>query len=36
MLVPFVQEAERLGVHSVWTAEAWGFDAITPLAYVAA
>ena len=35
-LVPFVQEAERLGVHSVWTAEAWGFDAITPLAYVAA
>ncbi len=35
-LVPFVQEAERLGVHSVWTAEAWGFDAVTPLAYVAA
>ncbi len=35
-LIPFVQEAERLGVHSVWTAEAWGFDAITPLAYVAA
>jgi F420-dependent oxidoreductase-like protein len=35
-LIGFVQEAERLGVHSVWTAEAWGFDAITPLAYVAA
>jgi F420-dependent oxidoreductase-like protein len=35
-LVPFVQEAERLGVHSVWTAEAWGFDALTPLAYLAA
>src|SRR5688500_6223036 len=34
--VPFVQEAERLGVHSVWTAEAWGYDALTPLAYVAA
>ncbi len=34
--VTFVQEAERLGVHSVWSAEAWGFDAITPLAYLAA
>ena len=34
--VPFVQEAERLGVHSVWTAEAWGYDALTPLAYFAA
>jgi F420-dependent oxidoreductase-like protein len=32
----FVQEAERLGVHSVWTAEAWGYDALTPLAYFAA
>jgi F420-dependent oxidoreductase-like protein len=31
----FAAEAERLGVHSVWTAEAWGFDAVTPLAYVA-
>jgi F420-dependent oxidoreductase-like protein len=35
-MIPFVQEAERLGVHSVWTAEAWGFDALTPLAYLAA
>ena len=34
--VAFVQEAERLGVHSVWSAEAWGFDALTPLAYLAA
>lgn len=34
--VDFVQEAERLGVHSVWSAEAWGFDALTPLAYLAA
>lgn len=34
--VAFVQEAERLGVHSVWTAEAWGYDALTPLAYFAA
>ena len=32
----FVQEAERLGVHSVWTAEAWGTDALTPLAFLAA
>jgi F420-dependent oxidoreductase-like protein len=28
-------EAERLGVHSLWSAEAWGYDAITPLAYLA-
>ena len=27
--------AERLGFHSVWTAEAYGSDAITPLAYLA-
>jgi F420-dependent oxidoreductase-like protein len=32
----FVREAERLGVHSAWSAEAWGFDALTPLAYLAA
>lgn len=34
--VTFVQEAERLGVYSVWSAEAWGYDALTPLAYLAA
>ncbi len=34
--VAFVEEAERLGVHSVWSAEAWGYDALTPLAYLAA
>ena len=28
--------AERLGYHAVWTAEAYGSDAITPLAYLAA
>src|SRR5881296_1824739 len=28
--------AERLGYDSVWTAEAYGSDAITPLAYLAA
>ena len=32
----YVVEAERLGVDTVWSAEAWGFDAITPLAYLAA
>tara|TARA_A100001037_G_scaffold193318_1_gene172984 strand:+ start:9332 stop:10372 length:1041 start_codon:yes stop_codon:yes gene_type:complete len=30
-----VQLAERLGYDSVWTAEAYGSDAITPLAYIA-
>jgi alkanesulfonate monooxygenase SsuD/methylene tetrahydromethanopterin reductase-like flavin-dependent oxidoreductase (luciferase family) len=34
--VAYVQEAERLGVDSVWVSEAWGFDAVTPLAYLAA
>src|SRR5262245_37290475 len=28
--------AERLGYDSVWTAEAYGADALTPLAYLAA
>ena len=32
----FVVEAERLGVDSVWVPEAWGQDAFTPLAYLAA
>lgn len=32
----FAVEAERLGVHSLWSPEAWGFDAVTPLAYSAA
>src|SRR5215207_5578029 len=34
--VEFVQELERMGYDSVWTAEAYGSDAITPLAYLAA
>ena len=34
--VAFVVEAEKLGVDTVWTAEAWGQDAIAPLAYLAA
>ena len=32
----YVVEAERLGADSAWSAEAWGHDAITPLAYLAA
>jgi F420-dependent oxidoreductase-like protein len=32
----FAQEAEKLGVDQAWSAEAWGMDAITPLAYLAA
>ncbi len=31
-----VELAERLGYDSVWTAEAYGADALTPLAYLAA
>ena len=32
----WVTEAERLGVDCVWSAEAWGHDAVTPLAFLAA
>jgi F420-dependent oxidoreductase-like protein len=32
----FVQEAERLGVDYAWTAETWGHDAATPVAFLAA
>ncbi len=31
-----VRRAEELGYHSVWTAEAYGSDALSPLAYLAA
>jgi len=34
--VALVQRAEALGYDSVWTAEAYGSDAVTPLAYLAA
>jgi F420-dependent oxidoreductase-like protein len=33
--VDLVQRAEALGYDSVWTAEAYGSDAVTPLAYLA-
>lgn len=34
--VDFVVESEKLGVDVVWSAEAWGQDAVVPLAYLAA
>jgi F420-dependent oxidoreductase-like protein len=34
--VDHILEMERIGYDSVWTAEAYGSDAITPLAYIAA
>src|SRR2546421_3977423 len=34
--VSFAVQAERLGLHSLWAREAWGYDALTPLAYLAA
>ncbi len=34
--VKLVQRAEELGYESVWTAEAYGSDAVTPLAFLAA
>lgn len=34
--LPLIHEAERLGFDSVWTAEAYGSDAVTPLAWIGA
>ena len=34
--LPLVQEADRLGFHSVWSAEAYGSDAVTTITWVAA
>jgi F420-dependent oxidoreductase-like protein len=31
-----IHEADRLGFHSAWTAEAYGSDAVTPAAWIAA
>ncbi|MBW2385945.1 MAG: LLM class flavin-dependent oxidoreductase, partial [Deltaproteobacteria bacterium] len=38
MSVPMdaIKEAESLGFSSVWTAEAWGSDAVTPAAWILA
>ena len=35
-LIELAREAERLGYDSAWAAEAWGVDAITPLAWLGA
>jgi F420-dependent oxidoreductase-like protein len=35
-LVQYVEAADKLGVDSVWSAEAWGMDAVTSLAFLAA
>ena len=34
--IQMAQQAEALGYDSVWTAEAYGSDAITPLAWIGA
>ncbi len=34
--IELVREADRLGVHAVWAAEAYGSDAISPLAWLGA
>ncbi|MEM7347244.1 MAG: LLM class F420-dependent oxidoreductase, partial [Chloroflexota bacterium] len=34
--VDMVKEADKLGYHAVWTAEAYGSDSITPLAWLGA
>ena len=34
--MPLILEADRLGFHSVWTAEAYGSDAVTPATWIAA
>jgi F420-dependent oxidoreductase-like protein len=34
--IDFVQQAERLGVDTVWVPEFWAGDALTPLAFLAA
>ncbi len=35
-MVDFTVEAEKLGVDQAWSAEAWGMDAVSSLAYLAA
>ncbi len=34
--IDLVQEADRLGIYAVWTAEAYGSDAVSPLAWLGA
>ncbi|MEO1915493.1 MAG: LLM class flavin-dependent oxidoreductase, partial [Myxococcales bacterium] len=35
-MLTLATEAEKLGVDQAWSAEAWGMDAVVPLAYLAA
>jgi hypothetical protein len=35
-LVAYTMAADKMGVAQAWSAEAWGMDAIVPLAYLAA
>jgi F420-dependent oxidoreductase-like protein len=35
-IVDFAVEAEKLGVDQAWSAEAWGYDAVSTLAYLGA
>ena len=35
-MVAFAVEAEKLGVDQAWSAEAWGYDAVSTLAYLGA
>ena len=35
-LIDLAREAERLGYDSAWAAEAWGVDAVTPIAWLGA
>src|SRR4030095_3362483 len=35
LALPLIREADRLGVCVLWTAEAYGSDAVTPLAFIA-
>jgi F420-dependent oxidoreductase-like protein len=35
-LIELAREAERIGFESAWAAEAWGTDAVTPLAWLGA
>jgi len=34
--IDLIQEADRLGFYAVWTAESYGSDAVTPLAWLGA
>ena len=34
--ITYAVEAENLGIDFAWCPEAWGYDAVTPLAYLAA